>query len=224
MPCNLGYREIAEVTIPNPQPQELKEEVVAPEIDKELLEKIGEEDSIFLDWLLGLEIGPLLEEALRRALSKVKGAGALKTSIAKNGRLLIRARYTTAAEKKELDALTVSFSNQFQMEALAIVAELLDYEVLIRQEIRDGKKVFVLEGEKKTSSGIHKYLKITRDVDGKGVLVFEHFEFEDELTKEERKFLALAKKLGIRIVMRKKTQQGNPLPKGVTHKNFVRAR
>lgn len=67
MPCNIGYKIVAKVKIPEVVVQKFKEEIQAPQIDQDLLEKIGEDDPAFSQWLNELDIKPLLEEALRRA-------------------------------------------------------------------------------------------------------------------------------------------------------------
>ena len=66
MPCNIGYKSYAEVVIPQPQPQIFKAKAEAPNIDADLLKKLGEEDPAFLEWLRDLDTRPLLEEALKR--------------------------------------------------------------------------------------------------------------------------------------------------------------
>ncbi len=50
MPCDIGYRAFARVTIPAPQPQEFAEKAQAPDIDQDLMDKLGVEDSEFLEW------------------------------------------------------------------------------------------------------------------------------------------------------------------------------
>ncbi len=73
MPCDLGYKIVAKVTIPAPLPQDFKEEVKPPTIDQDLLDKIGEDDPEFLEWIEGLDTQPLFEEALQRAQLAVGG-------------------------------------------------------------------------------------------------------------------------------------------------------
>jgi hypothetical protein len=73
MPCDLGYKVIAKVTIPTPVPQDFKEEVKAPEIDADLLEKIGEDDPEFLAGINDLDTQSLFEAALERAQAALGG-------------------------------------------------------------------------------------------------------------------------------------------------------
>jgi len=222
MPCNIGYRQIAKIAIPKPQSQEFKEKVKPPEIDEDLLEKIGDQDPVFAQWLGELKINPLLKAALDTAVTKVRGARSLSFSITKNGNLIIGGRFASPEEKRNVESLVTQLSNQFQMEVLAIIVQLLDYEITLMQEEQDKKIVLTLEGEKEAASGIHKYLKITRNSKGEGVFIFEHFASAQELTAEQQKFLALAQKLGIKIVIHEVEKGGQAIPIGTKHKDFLK--
>jgi hypothetical protein len=67
MPCDIGVRSFAKVEIPVPQPQEFSVKSEAPQVDEDLLGKLGIEDPEFLEGIQELDTKPLLEEALRRA-------------------------------------------------------------------------------------------------------------------------------------------------------------
>ena len=75
MPCNFGFKSYAKVVIPEPQPEAFRAEVEGPKIDAELLEKLGNEEPEFLEWLSDLDAQPLLAEALKRTLTKIKTKG-----------------------------------------------------------------------------------------------------------------------------------------------------
>ena len=79
MPCNIGYKSYAKIEIPEPQPQTFTAKSEAPDINAELLTKLGEEDPEFLSWVQELGTKPLLEEALKRALQKLGATGDIKT-------------------------------------------------------------------------------------------------------------------------------------------------
>ena len=164
MPCDLGYKQINKIKIPAPAPQEFKEKIKPPEVDADLLEKIGENDLAFLEWLNDLDIKPLLEKALSAAKQKIGDSGLLKSSIDENGNLIISGSFKNNSEKKRLESATSALSEQFQFEVLKIVAELLDYELVLSKG-KNGEPI--LEGEKDTDSGVHKYLKVTKDKNGR---------------------------------------------------------
>ena len=50
MPCNIGYKSYATIKIPAPEPQTFTNNAMAPDIDADLLEKLGQEDTQFLEW------------------------------------------------------------------------------------------------------------------------------------------------------------------------------
>jgi|SRR3989344_375644 len=218
MPCDLGYKQINKIKIPAPAPQEFKEKIKPPEVDADLLEKIGENDLAFLEWLNDLDIKPLLEKALSAAKQKIGDSGLLKSSIDENGNLIISGSFKNNSEKKRLESATSALSEQFQFEVLKIVAELLDYELVLSKG-KNGEPI--LEGEKDTDSGVHKYLKVTKDKNGNGVLAFEHFASKEELSSEEEKFLGLAQKLGVKISVEETKRSGQPLPANAVHKDFL---
>ena len=219
MPCDIGYKSYARVRVPVPEPQELREEIKPPEIDTDLLDKLGEDDPEFLGWLQGLDIKPLLEEALRQTIAKIGDLG-INVFISDNGYLVVRSTFRTEEEKRKIERSVTRFSNQFQMEVLAIVAQLLDYDTQIRNESVSNN--LVLEGEKHASLGVHRYLKVTIGKSGEGSIVFEHFESERALTVEQNKFLGLAEKLGVKIAALETRRSGQPIPAGVVHKDFLK--
>lgn len=219
MPCDIGYKSYSRVNIPAPQVKKFKNKTEAPKIDAELLEKIGENDPEFLEWLLELDIIPLLKEALKRALLKVgelsKNA---KFSISKNGDLMSSARYDSETQKRKIEEAAALISNQFQAETLAIVAELLDYEISVSKS-REG---FVIDGEKEIENGISKVLKIT--IQETSSVRFEHFESKKSIEEEERKFLGLAQKLGVKMKFLKTERSGQPIQGKISDDNSLRGK
>jgi len=222
MPCDIGIRSVTRINIPSVQPQEFEEEIKPPEIDRDLLDKIGEDDQVFLEWLGELEIGPLLEEALRRAKSRVENSDSLSIAISKNGRLVIKSSYTNAREKRQIETVANMLSARFQMEVLAIIAELLDYRISLNQQGRGEEITFILEGEKEAVSGVGKYLRITKDTSEDGALMFEHFESKKALTSEQYKFLGLSQKLGVKIFVEDTEYSGQAISREMTRKDILR--
>lgn len=212
MPCNIGYREISRVRIP--KPQTFKEKTEAPKIDSELLVKIGEDDPKFLEWMKELDVNPLLREALKRALAAAGKTSPVKFRVDENGFLEASSNYADKTQKKEIEGITNRVFSRFQMEVLAIVAQLLDYEIIVSQT--------GIEGEKNTNSGVNRYLKITEAGSEDSLLQFEHFESQASLKKERRKFVALAQKLGIKIAIIESESGGQPIAEGALHKDFLK--
>jgi hypothetical protein len=98
---------------------------------------------------------------------------------------------------------------RFQLEVLKIIGELLDFDLSF-----DGD---VLEGEKATSGAVKEFLRIQFS-DAKNVeLRFEHFKSENALSLEEARFLALARKLGVRLSVFGRKTSGQDIPKGAVH-------
>ena len=221
MPCDIGYKTVARVRVPAPMPQDFKEEAKAPEIDRDLLEKLGEDDPEFAEWVQGLDVAPLLAEALKRALLKVPSAGILNASI-KKGNLVTRGRFTTNAQRRQLEAAASLLSQQFQMEVVQVVAQILDYATVMNSEKNGAEDILALEGEKETGQGVNRYLKVTRKAAGDGVFAFEHFDSKKSLISEEQKFTALAQKLGVKLVLRDAETRGQPIAVGTVHDHFLR--
>lgn len=147
----------------------------------------------------------------------------MNVSVNAAGRLVITSTYTSASEKKRLEAMSAKLGERFQMEVLAIVAQLLNYHTQITQEEKGGSTILVLEGEKHTDNGVHKYLKITKDSQGDGVIQFEHFASPKELDDEQRKLQALAQKLGVDLKLTEVIKRsGHPIPAGAEHAHFLK--
>lgn len=218
MPCDLGYRNYSRIRIPAPQPKELKTKSEAPKIDADLLAKIGEDDTAFLEWMRELNIEPLLQEALRRAIKVAGPTKRITFYIAANGDLIATAKYLNDREKKKLEEQIQTITNGWQMEVLSIAAELLDYEVVKTES--NGS--FTVEGEKHENSGVHKYLRIERQENGDSAIRFEHFKTKDEAAKEKQKFLGLSQKLGVKIRILDTEERGAPIPHGAIHKHFLK--
>ncbi len=145
MPCNIGYRVYAPIKIPAPVPQEFKSRTEAPKIDAELLDRLGESDPVFCEWLKALDIKPLLQQALERALTKVKITKTLKVQISDAGYLEAQASFIGEAQKAKLEKLSGQVASQFQLEVMKMIAELLDYETAVTEDKNGG---WVIEGEK----------------------------------------------------------------------------
>jgi hypothetical protein len=212
MPCDIGVRSYAKIEIPAPEPQVFAEKVEAPNIDADLLEKLGVEDPEFLSWVSELGVRPLLAEALTRAQSKVP-TGALNFTINAKGMLEAKGSFTSANEKAKLTQAASAVSERWQFEILGIVADLLNYDV----EITTKSKVMVLEASERGKEHPCNYIKITRS-GGVSDITFEHFKTRKSLDLEVAKFLALTHKLGVQIAIRKQeVVEGDPFPEEVRH-------
>lgn len=208
MPCNIGYKSYAKIEIPEPQPQTFKAKADAPKIDADLLAKLGNEDPEFLEWTGELDTKSLLEEALKRTLAKVNVKG-IKFEISVKGMLEMKSEYFNEKEKQLLDLATSRISERWQFQILGIVAQLLGYTVTITQS---SAGEFLLEAEEEGKSHPCNYIKVTKR-DGNATLTFEHFKSRGELQLETAKFLTLANKLGVKIVLGDPTiSEGDPFP------------
>lgn len=197
MPCDIGLRNVVRVKVEAPVPKNLRIRVKPEEMDNDLLEKLGEEDNEFLEWLGDLDTKPILEEALKRALSFL-GFSKGDASFTKNGYLGISGKYTTQSEKRNIEKRAEAIGKRFQVETLSAIAQVLGYETKIVSSANGAVKI---EGEREGDLGAHKYLAITKDTDGAGDLRFEHFATKKELRSETSKLLALAGKFGVKIVV-----------------------
>ncbi len=218
MPCDIGYKSYERAVIPTPVPKKLKSKSEAPKIDADLLAKIGESDPQFLEWLMELNIVPLLESALKKALSKVGSSKEISFSIDKNGNLIAEAEYESGNKKNELTKTIEKISNRWQIETLKIVLELLDYKAVISEE----KNSLMVEAEKMDGSPVHKYVRITKNSDGDSNIMFEHFGSPEELKKEKDKFLGLAQKLGVNVEILEHRESGHPIEAHHVHKHFLK--
>jgi len=207
MPCNIGYKSYARIKIPVPEPQVFSAKSEAPDIDADLLEKLGIEDPEFLEWIGELDTVPLLQEALKRTLAKL-GAGPLDFTIDAQGMLRARSTYRSESEKKRLSEKESAVSARWQFEILGIVAELLDYSVTISQK---GEEM-VLEAEEAGKSHPCDYIKVTRR-GGVSEITFEHFKSRTALDLATAKFLTLARTLGVKIALgNREVSEGDPFP------------
>ncbi len=207
MPCNIGYKSYAKIEISAPQPQTFKAKAEAPNIDADLMAKLGSEDPEFLEWASELDTKTLLKEALKRTLTKVVVKD-IEFSVNAKGMLEAKGRYFNDKEKKNLAEVASRVSESWQFEILGIVTQLLGYTATIT---KNGSE-FILEAEEEGKSHPCDYIKITKK-DGNAVLVFEHFKSRGALQLETAKFLALADRLGVKIVVGDSTlSEGDPFP------------
>lgn len=214
MPCNIGFKSFAKAEIPVPQPQTFKTKAEAPTIDADLLEKLGIEDATFLKWAQALDTKPLLKEALKRALAKLSVSG-VEFQVNDEGVLEASGRYLSATEKRILAEQTSLVTDQWQIETLAIVTELLDYTPTIS---KNGKEL-TLVAEEAGKSHPCDYIKVTKK-GGDGSICFEHFKSRSALDLATAKLLLLAHKLGVKIATGKLTvSEGDPLPSNIQHKH-----
>jgi hypothetical protein len=214
MPCNLGYRSVSRIRVDAPRPEVVESQTRAPELDGELLERLGETDPVFAAWLLALDPSPLLEEALARALRAAAPGGEADFRV-RDGALVARASATGEGDKADRRALFERVGRRWQVEILRIVAEILDYEMAIESS----GPTLILEGEKATSGSVKEYLRILLDDGPSPELRFEHFKSERDLLAEEDRFLALARRLGVRITIRERHRSGQDIPAGAVHKH-----
>ncbi|MBI2030968.1 hypothetical protein HYT05_05075 [Candidatus Kaiserbacteria bacterium] len=207
MPCDIGFKSYAKITIPVPTPQTFSARFEAPNIDTDLLEKLGVEDPEFLAWAKELDQRPLLEEALKRALAKMD-AGGIDFIVNADGMLEAKGSFTTTSEKKWLSEKASAVSDRWQFEILGIVTQLLDYTVNITQK---GDEL-ILEAEEAGRTHPCDYIKITRKGDISDIR-FEHFKSRGALDLAMAKFLTLAHKLGVKIELKKcEISEGSPFP------------
>ena len=221
MPCDIGYKDISRIRVKPKLPQEFKEKIKAPKPDKGLLDNLGIDDAIFLEWVSGLDINPLLNEALKRALKAVGDIGKVEFRIT-NGELEISSKYMDAKEKRGIESIAKNISERFQLETIGIIAQLLDYTIEFSERAAGSNKFMTVEGEKEESADVHKYLRVSIGANGEGVLAFEHFESQASLKQERAKFLALARKFGIKLMVSEERESGQPIPQNVEHRDFLR--
>lgn len=219
MPCDLGYKNVSAVVVPAPQPLQFKKRVTAPKVDAELLELIGQQDQTFVDWMNELDNGPLLALALQRTLAEVGDTGPVSFST-DGGGLSAEAKYVGSAAKARVERIADEVGRRWQIEVLATVAQLLDYETQIT-ETKGG--VLKLEGEKHGGgSQVHEYLRVTLDPSKGSTLMFEHFASKKEAELVKAKFLALSQKLGVKIDVLDVRASGSPIPAGSVHNHFLK--
>ncbi len=219
MPCDIGYKSYSRVSIPVPQPQKFKSKAKAPKVDADLLARLGQEDHDFLVWMQELDIGPLLQEALKRALQDY-GPVSLKFSVSSGGQLVAEGEYKGSG-RRLLEEEAAAVSDRWQMEVLQIVVQLLGYETVIERS--GSPEQTVIEGEKDSESGVHEYVRVARGSEGASVR-FEHFRSKEALDAEKAKFLALAQKLGVKIDVHDTEEGGRPIAQGVVHRHFLKGK
>lgn len=101
------------------------------------------------------------------------------------------------------------------MEVLAVVVQLLGYDVSIQNQ--SGENI-TLVAEEAGKTHPCKYIRVSKDQNGKGEITFEHFESQSDLEKEKVKFAALAQKLGVKIVLPDSPITGKPVQGSIREK------
>lgn len=220
MPCDLGFKSYSRVDVPVPQPTVLKKRYAAPAVDAELLRLIGQDDAAFVEWINELDTSPLLQKALDAALAATKAKG-VTFSVDAAG-LSAQATCTGDAEKRRAEKAIEKVSRRWQIEVLAVVAQLLDFETQVTVSKADGQDVLMLEGEKHGASRVHEYLRVTFDPAAETTMLFEHFASKKEVDLMRSKFLALSQRLGVPIKVVATRQSGSPIPEGAVHEHFIR--
>lgn len=223
MPCDIGYKNITKVRVEPKLPQEFKEKTKAPKIDKSLLDDLGVNDAVFLEWAADLNIDPLLGEALKHTLKSVGETTGIEFLI-RGGELEMKSKFMDAKEKKVIAAIAKKVAERFQIETIGIIAQLLDYVVVIQGGNASKNKGLAIEGEKEENANVHKYFKVSIDPNGEGLLVFEHFESSATLKQERAKFLTLAQKFGIKIRLSEEYDSGKPIAQNAEHRHFLKER
>ena len=221
MPCDLGYKSFNRVTIPAPSPLTFKKKVAAPKPDAELMERIGQDDPEFVEWMNDLDASPLSAKALEKALTAYGNTFPVDFTI-ENGDLAAKAKYRTAADKEIVEKIVDRVGRLWQAEVLAIVAQLLDFETQITVTKDGDGEIVMLEGEKHGSEQVHEYLRVTLDPKKGSAVLFEHFSSKKSLASVKDKFLALAQKMGVRIDVTDVKESGSPIPSGSVHKHFLK--
>ncbi len=207
MPCNIGYKSYAKIRIPEPQPQTFKAKIDAPKIDAELMARLGSEEPEFLEWINELDTKPLLEEALKRALVNIS-AKEVDFFVNDKGALEAQGRYLNEKEKRILTEAAAKVSERWQFEILGIVTQLLGYNATISQKENE----LVLEAEEEGKTHPCDYIKVSKKGED-AALVFEHFKSRKALELETAKFVTLAHKLGVKIILTSSDiSEGDPFP------------
>jgi hypothetical protein len=219
VPCDIGYRSVAKAKVATPEPQAFEARVAPPELDADLLEKLGQEDPVFADWLRELDAAPLLGKALERALQGIRPPQGFEFGI-RGGRLAVRTTTRSAAERAEARRVVSTVGVRWQLELLRIVAELLDFQVEVQSVREDGDEMLVLEGEKPGAEGaVREYLRIKVGGYGEAQLSFEHYQSPEDLEADEDRFQGLAQKLGLKLSVQGRRRSGQPIPEGAVHRH-----
>src|SRR5438477_12792953 len=113
MPCDIGYRSTAKARIETPAPQAFVSRARAPEIDEELLERLGVAEPTFIGWLEELDTTPLLEAALERALAAgQEGRAPVRFSI-EGDSLVAKGTARDAGERAAVESATAAPVRRF---------------------------------------------------------------------------------------------------------------
>ena len=209
MPCDIGYRSVARARIAATTPDTFASRARAPEVDRELLARLGQDDPEFLAWWRELDAEPLLQQALARTRVALGPRGDDVALSVQDG--VLSSRITAA--KAEAEALAATIAGRWPMEVLRIVCELLDYDVSLT--VRNG--TLVIEGEKHGDGGVHEYIAVTYAANDTAGVRFEHFSSDAALVTEQARFLTLAHKLGVRVCLSGERRSGQPILHGTMH-------
>ena len=219
MPCDIGYRSVAKAKVAAPEPQTFEARVGPPELDADLLGKLGQEDPVFAEWLSELDTGPLLEKALERTLQAIRAPKGFELAI-RDGRLAARTTARTAAERAEARRVVSTVGERWQVELLRLVAELLELQVEVQSVRENGDPVLVLEGEKPGAEGtVREYLRIEVGAYGEAQVSFEHYKSPEDLEADEDRLQGLAQKLGLKLSVQGRRRSGQPIPEGAVHRH-----
>lgn len=205
MVCNLGYKSYARVTIPTTQKFQVR--TLAPQIEADLLAKCGADPNT-LSALQSLNFPSLLSLALQRTLLIVPVPSDVSVTI-QGSMLDISNPSAQNSQIAQLNVLSSRLTEQFQLQVLNIVAELLDYKTKVTG--------LVLEGEKETDNKVHQYLRINL---AQGTWQFEHFASSEGLSQEQSKFQLLAAKMGLELQISDRQEEGSPISEEIEHRHF----
>jgi len=179
MPCNVGYQETFRATVA--APASFRASGSGPALDQDLMDRLGIEDAEFLEWLRGLDVGPLLGVALERARKAVPGAS-----------------FRLSGSRLEVEASRQADADRglarWQFEVIAVIGEILGYQTRITSS-----PSLSLEANKPGQEHATDYFRVSQESDGSLRLRFEHFKSRRALDEEVRKLTALARRLGLDI-------------------------
>lgn len=214
MPCNIGYRETFKATVAVPKPQAFRARGKAPRVDRELLKRIGVEDSEFAAWFRELDVIPLLKVALDRTRQQVDTQG-MQLSITPKGLMAIDAPYRRESQRARLAARTDRVLERWSFEVLAIVAQVLGYETRLTQS-----PALTLQAEKQTDERVRESFSVTQSSGTVSRLRFEHFKTRKALKQEISKAMALARKCGLSIRLEEGEEGGQAVAEGQVGGDF----
>ncbi|MGC4115617.1 MAG: hypothetical protein QM765_13640 [Myxococcales bacterium] len=219
MPCDIGYRSVAKAKVAAPEPQAFEARLSPPELDEDLLEKLGQEDPVFAEWLRELDSGPLVAKALEQALQAVRAPKGFEFAV-RAGRLAVRSETRSASERFEALRVVSRVGERWQLEVLRIVAELLEFEVELQATTENGAQLLVLEGEKPGAQGaVREFIRITLKASGDAQLSLEHYRSPEALEADEDRLQGLAQKLGLKLAIQGRRRSGQAIPEGAVHRH-----